>query len=91
MDFGLDGEFDKLSSFKVDMSDFDLPSPSKKVTKAKEGVSEDKPSTGKPQGKKSQFNFFDFNEYVLSFSFLTNLIIRVNLDYLSFFFGRQDG
>ena len=67
MDFGLDGDFDKLSSFKVDMSDFDLSAPSKKAAKPKE-VSEDESSTGKAQGKKSQFNFsFDFNEYVFTF------------------------
>lgn len=58
MDFNLDGDFDKLSSFKVDMSDFDFSAPSKKATKLKER-SEDESSTGNRQG----FNFsFDFNE-----------------------------
>lgn len=62
MDFNLDGDFNKLSSFKVDMSDFDFSSPSKKVVKTKER-SEQESSTGNQQGKKNQFDFsFDFNE-----------------------------
>ncbi|XP_024029262.1 LOW QUALITY PROTEIN: uncharacterized protein At4g18490 [Morus notabilis] len=44
MDFNLDGDFDKLSSFKVDMSDFDLSAPSKKATRLKERL-EDESST----------------------------------------------
>lgn len=63
MDFNLDGDFGKLSSFNVDM-DFDFSVPSKKAAKQKER-SEDEFTTGSHQGKKDQFNFsFDFNEYV---------------------------
>lgn len=72
MDFGLDGDFDKLSSFKVDMSDFNLSAPTKKATRPKE-ILEDESSTVKPQGKRSQFNFsFDFNEYVFNILFLVD-------------------
>ncbi|KAL5575292.1 hypothetical protein UlMin_016991, partial [Ulmus minor] len=62
MDFNLDGDFDKLSNFKVDMSDFDFSGPSKKAEKPKER-SEEESSTGNHQKKKNDFNFsFDFNE-----------------------------
>lgn len=36
MDFNLDGEFDKISSFKVDMSDLDFSCSPKKPPKSKE-------------------------------------------------------
>ncbi|KAM5573978.1 uncharacterized protein ABKV19_013480 [Rosa sericea] len=36
MDFNLDGDFDKISSFKMDMYDFDFSSPPKKDAKTKE-------------------------------------------------------
>lgn len=62
MDFSLDGDFDKLSSFKVDMPDFDLLCSPKKAAKSKER-SEEKSSSGNHQGKKDQISFsFDFNE-----------------------------
>ncbi|XP_010518787.1 PREDICTED: uncharacterized protein At4g18490 isoform X2 [Tarenaya hassleriana] len=61
MGFSLDGDFGKLSSFKVDMPDFDFSSPSKKTEKTKE-TSDDKPS-GNSKQKKDLFSFsFDFNE-----------------------------
>lgn len=71
MDFNLDGDFGKLSSFNVDM-DFDFSAPSKKAAKQKER-SEDEFSTGSHQEKKNQFNFsFDFNE-LDSFNFESSL------------------
>ena len=36
MDFNLDGDLDKLSSFKVDISDLDISSPPKNDGKSKE-------------------------------------------------------
>ena len=36
MDFNLDGEFDKISSFKMDMSDLDFSCSPKKPAKSKE-------------------------------------------------------
>lgn len=62
MDFNLDGDFDKLSSFKVDMSDIDFSCLPKKTAKPKEGT-EDDSSNGKRQRKQDDFSFnFDFNE-----------------------------
>ncbi|KAJ0083041.1 hypothetical protein Patl1_10575 [Pistacia atlantica] len=62
MDFNLDGDFDKLSSFKVDMPDLDFSCPSTKNAKAKERA-EDDCSSGNYQGKRDFFNFsFDFND-----------------------------
>ncbi|XP_044495214.1 uncharacterized protein At4g18490 isoform X2 [Mangifera indica] len=62
MDFNLDGDFDKLSSFKVDMPDLDFSCPSTKNAKTKERA-EDDCSTGNHQPKKDFFNFsFDFND-----------------------------
>ncbi|PON77885.1 hypothetical protein PanWU01x14_022390 [Parasponia andersonii] len=73
MDFNLDGDFNKLSSFKVDMSDFDFSSPSKKVVKTKERT-EQESSTRNQQGKNNQFDFsFDFNE-LDSFNFDSSLL-----------------
>ncbi|ONI10622.1 hypothetical protein PRUPE_4G057700 [Prunus persica] len=62
MDFNLDGDFNKLSSFKMDMPDLDFSSPPKKAAKTKER-SEEEPSRGNRQGKQDRFKFsFDFNE-----------------------------
>lgn len=62
MDFNLGGEFEKMSSFKVDMADLDFSSPPKKNAKPKER-SEEESSSGKCQGKQNRFTFsFDFNE-----------------------------
>ena len=60
MDFNLDGDFSKISSFKVDMSDLDF-SP-KKIGKSKEGSGEDSVNRNH-KGKLDNFTFsFDFNE-----------------------------
>ncbi|XP_062081706.1 uncharacterized protein At4g18490 [Humulus lupulus] len=73
MDFNLDGDFNKLSSFKVDITDFDFSSPSTKVVKTKE-KSEQESSTGNQKGKKKQFDFsFDFND-LDSFDFDSSLM-----------------
>ncbi|KAL9250104.1 hypothetical protein AKJ16_DCAP03218, partial [Drosera capensis] len=58
MDFSLDGKFEKMAAFKVDMSDLDFSSPPKKSTVASEAKS------GKEthQGMQGDFDFsFDFN------------------------------
>ncbi|XP_065882207.1 uncharacterized protein At4g18490-like [Euphorbia lathyris] len=61
-DFNLDGAFDKLTSFKVDMPDLDVSCPSKKTAKPKES-SKGESSGGSHQGKPDSFNFsFDFND-----------------------------
>ncbi|XP_034697512.1 uncharacterized protein At4g18490 [Vitis riparia] len=60
MDFNLDGDFGKISSFKVDMSDLDF-SP-KKTGKSKERSGEDSVNRNH-QGKQDNFAFsFDFND-----------------------------
>lgn len=62
MGFDLDGDFGNLSSFKMDMPDFDFSSPSKKTTKTKE--SSDDKSSGNIKQKKDLFAFsYDFNAY----------------------------
>ncbi|XP_055961237.1 uncharacterized protein At4g18490 [Mercurialis annua] len=62
MDFNLDGDFDKLTSFKVDMPDLDFSSPPKNAAQPKENLKGDS-SDGNRQGKQDSFNFsFDFNE-----------------------------
>nr|XP_023907347.1 uncharacterized protein At4g18490-like [Quercus suber] len=62
MDFNLDGDFDKLSSFKVDMSDLDFSCSPKKTAKPK-GRSGEERSSGNNKGKKDGFNFsFDFSD-----------------------------
>ena len=62
MDFSLDGDFDKISSFKVDMSDLDISSPAKKSGKSRERTKEET-AGGNHQGKQDRFSFpFDFNE-----------------------------
>lgn len=63
MDFALDGGFDKISSFKIDMSDLDFSSPPKTTEKQKE-ISGKEPVLGRQEGKPDQFIFnFDFNAY----------------------------
>ncbi|XP_024045944.1 uncharacterized protein At4g18490 [Citrus clementina] len=62
MDFNLDGDFDKLSSFKVDMPELDFSCSSKKTAKSKERAEENS-SSGNCEGKKDLFSFsFDFND-----------------------------
>lgn len=61
-DFELGGDFDKLSSFKMDMPDLDFSSPLKKTEKPK-GKSCDEIVQGKKEPKQDKFSFtFDFNE-----------------------------
>ncbi|KAK2642200.1 hypothetical protein Ddye_023963 [Dipteronia dyeriana] len=63
MDFNLDADFNKLSSFKVDMPDLDFLSPSENTTKPKERTEDSSSSRGNSQGKKDNFSFsFDFND-----------------------------
>ncbi|KAL5998460.1 hypothetical protein ACLOJK_009400 [Asimina triloba] len=65
MDFALGGDFDKISSFKMDMSDLDFSSPPRKPEKLKEN-SRKESLLGIKEGKQDPFNFsFDFNEYRL--------------------------
>ncbi|XP_059438915.1 uncharacterized protein At4g18490 [Corylus avellana] len=72
MDFNLDGDFDKLSSFKVDMSDLDFLSSPRNTAKPKERCEEES-SSGNRQQKQDRFNFsFDFN-VLDSFSFESSL------------------
>ncbi|KAI9121244.1 hypothetical protein K1719_008277 [Acacia pycnantha] len=60
MDFNLDGEFDKISSFKMDMSDLDFPCSPKKPSKSKENKGG---CSGAKEGRGHSFDFnFDFNE-----------------------------
>ncbi|KAI3719017.1 hypothetical protein L6452_19904 [Arctium lappa] len=63
MDFSLDAEFDKSSSFKMDMCDLDISSPSKKPGKSKERSKE--ASSGREHSaKRDSFAFpFDFEEF----------------------------
>lgn len=61
MDFNLDADFGKMSSFNLDMSDLDISPPLKKDPKPKEKSHE--PSSGKDKGKDDDFAFgFDFDE-----------------------------
>lgn len=61
-DFGLDGAFDKLSSFKMGMSDLDFSSPLKKKAKNDSSNGDDL-SEGRKVTEKDNFSFsFDFNE-----------------------------
>ncbi|KAG2591719.1 hypothetical protein PVAP13_5NG487200 [Panicum virgatum] len=61
-DFGLDGAFDKLPSFKMGMSDLDFSSPLKKKAKHSSSNGDDL-SDGKKESEKDNFSFsFDFNE-----------------------------
>lgn len=62
IDFSLDGDFDKLSTFKVNMPDLHFSSPPKKSTISK-GRTEGESSIGNGQGEKDGLDFmFDFNE-----------------------------
>lgn len=64
MDFTLDTDFGKMSSFNIDMSDFDVSSPFKKDQKSKE-TSKEESNVVVNKKKGDGFNFsFDF-EYVL--------------------------
>lgn len=65
MDFNLGNNFGKISSFNVDIPDFDVSSPVKKSAKPDEKPKE-LSADGKTRGKLNQSTFqFDFNEYVL--------------------------
>ncbi|KAL2321090.1 hypothetical protein Fmac_030059 [Flemingia macrophylla] len=59
INFDLDGEFNKISSFKLGMSDLDFTCPPKKNSQSKDK----KEVSGAKSGKQDGFNFsFDFNE-----------------------------
>uniref|UniRef100_A0A0A0KHT5 Uncharacterized protein n=1 Tax=Cucumis sativus TaxID=3659 RepID=A0A0A0KHT5_CUCSA len=61
-DFNLDGSFEKLSSFKIDMPDLDFSSPPKKTEKARSSGKEGS-SNGNIQKDIDNLNFsFDFKE-----------------------------
>eukprot|EP00268_Persea_americana_P019911 TRINITY_DN20256_c0_g1_i1.p1 TRINITY_DN20256_c0_g1~~TRINITY_DN20256_c0_g1_i1.p1 ORF type:complete len:482 (-),score=115.43 TRINITY_DN20256_c0_g1_i1:333-1778(-) len=61
MDFALDGGFDKISSFKIDMSDLDFSSPLRKAEKQKDR-SRKESVIERQEGNPDQFTFsFDFN------------------------------
>lgn len=61
-DFGLDGAFDKLSSFKMGMSDLDFSGPLKKKVKPNNSNGNDLSEVIKGT-EKDNFSFsFDFNE-----------------------------
>ncbi|XP_059290993.1 uncharacterized protein At4g18490 isoform X2 [Lycium ferocissimum] len=60
MDFTLDTDFGKISSFNIDMSDLDIPSPCKKDRKSKE-TSKEESTVAVNKKKGDGFNFsFDF-------------------------------
>lgn len=64
MDFKLDDDFGKISSFNVDISDLDVSSPVKKGGKPS-GKSKEVSAEKKTQGKSDRSNFqFDFDAYV---------------------------
>uniref|UniRef100_A0ACD5VT23 Uncharacterized protein n=1 Tax=Avena sativa TaxID=4498 RepID=A0ACD5VT23_AVESA len=60
-DFGLDGAFDKMPSFKMGMSDLDFSSPLKKKSKHSSSNGNDV-SEGKKETEKDPFFSFDFND-----------------------------
>ncbi|KAK6932649.1 hypothetical protein RJ641_002273, partial [Dillenia turbinata] len=71
VDFNLDADFNKISSFKMDMADLDFSTPLKKSGKSKV-TSGDKPQNGNKQQEDKHFAFsFDFNE-LESFNFHSN-------------------
>ncbi|XP_077251160.1 uncharacterized protein LOC143890392 isoform X2 [Tasmannia lanceolata] len=73
MDFALEGGFDKISSFKIDMSDLDFSSPRREAEKRKER-SGNEAIPGRHEGKQDRFSFsFDFNE-LDSFELDSNLL-----------------
>ncbi|KAK8524517.1 hypothetical protein V6N12_029382 [Hibiscus sabdariffa] len=61
IDFNLDADFEKLSSFKMEMPDLDFSSPAKKDAKAKE-KSKGETNRGRQQEKKDRLPFSFFNE-----------------------------
>lgn len=68
MDFNLDNDFGKISSFNVDIPDLDVSSPVKNSAKPKE--KSEVSAERKAQGKLNRSTFqFDFNEYVLHVKF----------------------
>uniref|UniRef100_A0A0E0FTB0 Uncharacterized protein n=1 Tax=Oryza nivara TaxID=4536 RepID=A0A0E0FTB0_ORYNI len=76
-DFGLDGAFDKLSSFKMGMSDLDFSGPLKKKVKPNNSNGNDL-SEGIKGTEKDNFSFsFDFNE-LGKFNLDANLGIEEN-------------
>ncbi|KAF0887889.1 hypothetical protein E2562_004092 [Oryza meyeriana var. granulata] len=76
-DFGLDGAFDKLSSFKMGMSDLDFSGPLKKKVKPNSSNGNDL-SEGMKGTEKDNFSFsFDFNE-LGKFNLDANLGIEEN-------------
>lgn len=65
MDFSIDADFDKLSSFKMDMPSLDIGSPTKKSGTSKES-SKEASSGGEHPAKRNSFAFsFDFDELVI--------------------------
>ncbi|KAL6991177.1 hypothetical protein U1Q18_009296 [Sarracenia purpurea var. burkii] len=73
VDFSLDGDLDKISSFRVDISDLDISSPPKKAGKPKERSKEES-AGGNHQQKRDRFTFpFDFNEFD-TFNFESSLV-----------------
>ncbi|XP_076891660.1 uncharacterized protein At4g18490-like [Bidens hawaiensis] len=56
MDFSLDADFGKISSFNLDMPGFDVSSPAKKTGKSKEG-SKEEASGGTNRSKRDSFGF----------------------------------
>ncbi|KZV27394.1 hypothetical protein F511_02503 [Dorcoceras hygrometricum] len=71
-DFNLDGDFGKISSFNMDISDLDISSPPAKDSKLKEKLQVGSTSED-VKGKSDRFTFaFDFNE-LESFNFEPNI------------------
>lgn len=70
MDFKLDDDFGRISSFKVDISDLDVSSPVKKAGKPS-GKSKEVSEGKKTPGKSERSTFqFDFDGYVYIFGVL---------------------
>ncbi|RXH99119.1 hypothetical protein DVH24_011444 [Malus domestica] len=70
MDFNLDGDFGKISYFKMDMPDLDFSSPPRKAAKTKER-SEEESSKGNRQGKQDPLNslLISISKLCIFFSF----------------------
>lgn len=63
VDFNLDGSFEKLSSFKIDMPDLDFSCPPKKTEKGRSTGKEGGSPNGSLQKDMDSLNFsFDFTE-----------------------------
>ncbi|XP_051150119.1 uncharacterized protein At4g18490 [Andrographis paniculata] len=61
MDFNLDVDFGKISSFNIDMLDIEISPPLQQAGKSKDNL--DEPSSGEDKGKINRFAFaFDFDE-----------------------------